>query len=205
MVTVIIVGLDYWKKYTAPMIESIQKNDPDLNIVCVDNGTRRKYPQVNGVTMIRSDKKLSYPAGLNIGLREAPASDWYLICNNDLRFRKKITGRIEKLPTNALYGFELYPKIFSMPYMPSWCFFISHDILTIVGMFDEKFAPMWFEDADYCFRCIKAGYELKVLDRKNWGIHHLEDEKMTERKAYMQKNITDRQRNRAYLRAKHGL
>jgi GT2 family glycosyltransferase len=64
---------------------------------------------------------------------------------------------------------------------------------------------MWFEDADYCIRAQKAGFGLKVLDRKEVGIRHFEDENMQERRAYMRKNMHERRINRQYVERKHGL
>lgn len=205
MISIIIVGLDCWEKYTLPMIESIKEHDPGLNIVCVDNGSQIPYPRVNGISIVRNGRRGSYAEGLNIGLHHAPQSDWYIAANNDLVIYKCISDRIVDLSPDTLYGFLIYDNIFSMPYMPGWFLLISNKMYQNIGEFDQRFSPMWFEDADYCFRVIRAGYSLEALDRKDWGVAHLEDERMGERKGYMAKYMEARHKNRTYLRLKHGL
>lgn len=205
MISAIIVGLNEWERYTLPFVRSIRAHDPRLIIVCVDNGSDIRYPETDGVIHIRSHKKRSYAGGINLGLRHGPVSDWYLVFNNDMLLHKCISNKIDKLDPGKLYGFHMYEGLFTMPYMPGWGLFISSGLLQKVGLFDENFAPMWFEDADYCIRAVKAGYEMAVLEREDWGIQHLEDERMGERKGYMASNMDARHRNRAYLRSKHGV
>jgi GT2 family glycosyltransferase len=48
--------------------------------------------------------------------------------------------------------------------------FISHDVLTRVGIYDESF-KMGYEDVDYCLRAIKAGIPC-VYNPKVKAIHH---------------------------------
>lgn len=203
MITAIIVGLNEWERYTLPFIRSIQEHDPELTIVCIDNGSEPRYPEVEGIIMIRSMERRSYAGGINIGLRHAPVSDWYVIFNNDMLLEQQISERVELLDPTCLYGFKIYDHMFTMPYLAGWCYFLSRELLEQVGYFDEKFAPMWFEDADYSIRVQRAGYALEELGRADWGIRHLEDERMGERKSYMTSNMDARHKNRAYLREKH--
>lgn len=37
---------------------------------------------------------------------------------------------------------------------------IKKDVYDQIGLFDERFSPAYFEDPDFCFRAIKAGYRL---------------------------------------------
>jgi GT2 family glycosyltransferase len=80
---------------------------------------------------------------------------------------------------------------------------LSKEIWNKVGDFDEKCAPMYFEDADYCKRVQKAGYKMQVEDRVDWGILHLEGERHKERRAYMKQHMAERNSIRLYVRAKH--
>ena len=207
-VTCIVIGLNEWDRYTKPMLESALANDPDLNLVCVDNGSDIPYPQMEGVKMLRS-KKLSYSGGINFGIRLAEPSDWYVIINNDTFIHKPISKRIEKLKQDALYGFYLEPKdkyrLFMWNYLCGWCLIASKAVLSTLGEFDEKCTPMFFEDADYSARALKAGYTLEVLDRVDWGLQHLEDERKVERKAYIKGNMKQRLAIKDYVRRKHGI
>jgi GT2 family glycosyltransferase len=205
-VTAIIVGLNEWERYTLPCIMSIQAVDPMLNIVCVDNGSVPEYPVTPGVLMTRTPSKRSYAGGINWGMKQAPDSDWYVVLNNDILVNKPLSERIEKLDPKRFYGFCLYgpqPALFTWEYMPSWCYFYHKELWDKVGEFDEKCAPMYFEDADYCKRVQKAGYKMQVEDRVDWGILHLEGERHKERRAYMKQHMPERNSIRLYVRAKH--
>jgi GT2 family glycosyltransferase len=79
------------KQDTLRCLESLQRvHDPDLGIVCVDNGSsdgsqqavRERFP---GVTLIEAGENLGYSGGNNVGLRHALAAgaDWMILVNND--------------------------------------------------------------------------------------------------------------------------
>jgi GT2 family glycosyltransferase len=205
-ISFVIVGINQWQKYTLPLIKSVLKNVEEADIVLVDNGSTQEYPTKRGVTRARLEETVCYSAALNAGIKACEPSDWYIITNNDVLVEKPLS--MGTLDTHALYGFTKYkPGTAMIPfaYLSGWCYLISQHVLGTVGLFDEKFSPMWFEDADYCYRSVKAGIPLVELDRSEWGINHLESITMDERKAYMASHMVDRNRNRAYLKAKHGL
>lgn len=206
-VSVIIAGVNKWQEYTCPFIDSLQYFAPDAHIVCVDSGSKPAYPDVPGVQTIHLPKTIGYAANLNIGLKAAPPSKWYVVANNDILVRKNFVARLGELDEAKLYGFIQYhhPAGIQADYMPGWWFFVSQFMLATVGLFDEAFVPMYFEDADYCIRLEKCGFQQAVLDREEWGVHHLEDERMIERKNYMYTYHGFRDANRKYLKEKHGL
>lgn len=37
---------------------------------------------------------------------------------------------------------------------------IKHHVIKDIGLFDEQFAPMYFEDPDFCYRAFEAGYRI---------------------------------------------
>lgn len=51
-----------------------------------------------------------------------------------------------------------------------YCLLIKKDIIDQIGLLDERFTPGNFEDDDFCFRMIEAGYYLVLC--KNVFIHH---------------------------------
>ena len=199
MLTAIIVGVGEWERYTKPLLDSIREHMPDMNVVVVDNGDH--YPEYPGVQMVKTDTVISYPAAINLGLRKARTSEWYLILNNDILIEKPFT--VDEFDRRSLYGLIMFP-FREFQYLAGCALFIPYEALIDIGEFDEACTPMWFEDADYCIRATKANYDLVVLDRKELGIRHFEDENMDERKAYMNKNIVSRRRNRQYVERKHG-
>lgn len=201
--TAVIVGVGQWERYTKPMLDSIDQYMPDMNVVLVDNGAHytQEAFQAN-ISVIQTERVFGYAESLNFGLQNANASDWYLVLNNDILIEKPFS--VEGFDRKALYGFITYP-FRRYRYLAGWAMFIPYEALIEVGLFDPELRPMWFEDADYCIRAQKAGYKLVELDRKEVGIRHFEDENMSERKAYMNKNMQARQRNRQYVERKHGL
>lgn len=205
-VSAIIVGLNEWERYTLPCIMSIQAVDPDLNITVVDNGSVPEYPPTAGVQIERTPSKRSYAGGLNWGLQHAPQADWYVLLNNDILISKPLSERIEQLDPMKLYGFQYVPPnrtFFNWDYLCGWCYFVHISLIFEVGWFDEKCAPMYFEDADYCKRAQDKGFKLQFEDWQDWGIKHLEGERQVERKAYMKQHMPERNSIREYVRGKH--
>jgi GT2 family glycosyltransferase len=48
---------------------------------------------------------------------------------------------------------------------------VHRRVLTEVGLFDEQFAPFYYEDADYCYRVRAAGYKVLLVGTAA-AIHH---------------------------------
>lgn len=202
-VKAVIIGLNEWDKFTYPMLLSAKKNDPELELYLVDNGSVQPYPKVDGVTLIRNAQKDSYAAGLNLGMRHAGDADWYVLINNDTLINKPVCGRIEKLDPLALYGFfirESRDDLFPWSYLSSWCYFMSREVWQRIGEFDENCRPLYFEDADYTIRCERAGIRITLLKREDWGIDHLESAKHPER----HEGLKARPELRQYILRKHG-
>lgn len=194
-----MVGYNKFKEYTLPAIRSIQEHDPEIRIICIDNGSEPKYPKVKGVTMIHAEKEnSSYASGINRGLMFE--SDWYLILNNDILFHNTVSEVIEKLDPNYLYSCEKRKAIPSLPVgdrLISWAMVLSAKVFKDVGYFDENFIPMWYDDVDYSWRAVKAGHPLIEIDL---GIEHIE----RMRKARDIENTANVLRNYDYLKGKHG-
>lgn len=202
MINFVIIGIGEWEKYTKPLIDSIQKYEPDCGIVLVDNGSPEPYPITEGVKIIRFCKTISYPAGINAGM--ADPADWNIVINNDVIIKRHFTDDLLKLDPLKLYGFWTH-EIFGEKYLSSWAYLLSRDVWNWVGGFDEAFTPMWLEDADYCIRLRRAGLEQVELDREEWGIIHLAQERGQDRKQFMDKHAVSIERNEKYLRRKHGI
>jgi hypothetical protein len=206
MLNVVTVGLNEWERYTLPMLMSAQAVDPAMRLICVDNGSIPEYPQVPGVLVTRTPSKRSYAGGINWGMLGSD-NGWCLVINNDIIIQKPMSERIEaELDKETLYGFDMYPPqpaLFKWAYMPSWGMIFHKSLWQSVGVMDERCSPMYFEDADYCKRAVDLGFKLQVLDRADWGIYHIEVERMDERRAYMKLHMPQRNAIREYIRRKH--
>lgn len=205
--SVITVGVNEWERYTRPLLESVLKVEPAINLICIDNGSTPAYPDVDNVDMVRSPIIRSYAEGLNLGIRAAMPSDWYMVCNNDVLVNKPFANRFGVLDKRCLYGFAEYTGVVApgVRYLSGWMMLIPHTLVEAIGLFDPEYRPMYFEDADYSYRATQAGFPLVTLDRHDWGFYHIEDERQGERVGYMQKNMKYRHANRAYFQRKHGL
>jgi GT2 family glycosyltransferase len=58
-------------------------------------------------------------------------------------------------PTNRLVGF---------------CFMFKREVLDRIGYLDERFMQGHYEDDDYCYRAIQAGYQLRIAG--DVRVHH---------------------------------
>ena len=205
-VAVILVGVDGWEAWTLPAMTSLFLREPAARVVVVDNGSTPAYPPDVSptATFTRFPAPVSYPQAINAGIVTAVTADWLVVCNNDVLFHRPFCDRLAALDPARLYGFWTH-TIFEQPYLSSWCLLISKTVLERVGMFDEAFAPMWFEDADYCIRAQAAGVPLVELNRTVWGIEHLAPDRKDERALFESAHGDAWKRNQAYLREKHGL
>ena len=206
MISIIIVGVKRWDDYTKPFLDLLKKHAPTLNIVCVDNGGF--YPDYDGVMMVRTPEIVSLPAAFNIGLTVTPVSDWYITSSNDMLCTKSFPAHnFECMEDDSLYSFvHVVDAMYGFEYIENWMLFTPRKVYEGIGKWwDEAFAPMWFEAADYAIRAKNAGYRWTILDRNDWGVYHREEERMPERKAYMKENMGARLANREYLMKKHGI
>lgn len=201
-VSIVITGHQKWEEYTLPFLQSIEKYATGFQVVVVDLDAH--YPDYPGVIMVRHPLT-SYAAALNLGIN-AYQADWYFLCNNDMLITKALdASRFESLDTSSLYSWVMVSaKTVGREYLESFSMFVPEKIRADIGMFDENFKFMWFEGADYCFRAQAAGYKLAPpLDRTDWGVYHLEDERDAERKTIMREHMEYRQANKLYLWKKH--
>lgn len=208
MVVTVAIGINDWEKYTLPLIGSFRAHEFSAPLVIVDNCSDTPYPASGSAIIARTPQRLSYAAALNYGINHIKGADWYAVMNNDVLIHKPFTERVERLDPHYIYGFQEHPTDLVNPkafYQSGWCMFISGCALLEVGYFDEAFAPMWFEDADYCIRAQKAGFGMQGLDREDWGIEHLAMERKYERERYMRDNNKARKANRERLWRKHGV
>jgi GT2 family glycosyltransferase len=207
-ITAVIVGYKKYAEYTLPLVRSILKTNPDIDIVVVDNCSPEPYPVIEGATVIRNSKS-SLPSGFNYGTRYQ-RSDWYVLLCNDVIFHKPVTKRIEALDSSAVYGFYVNPvggpRGNGLPWvwMPNWCYFLPDKIWQAVGDWDEHFDPMWGEDMDYSKRVLDAGFKQVCFDRRDWGIEHLMTKTKKQERIEFLKNKQHTDKMLEYIKGKHG-
>lgn len=72
------------------------------------------------------------------------------------------------------------------------CLMVKKSALEQVGMFDEGFYPLWFEDVDLCLRLHRAGFRILFEPRcrfRHWGAHSLETLAFEQRLLFWYRNL----------------
>ena len=199
-VAVIIVGINQWEEYTLPLVRSIEKHEPDVDIFVVDNYSDPSYIG-NDCYLVRTHERVCYSAAINAGyvgmelaLRDP---DWTIILNNDVKCLGPFVDTLEWMHRGTLYGNQ-FITFKDLRWLGLWLFVISREVREAVGKFDEKFNVCGFDDADYCFRAAAAGFEIRKSNlpfqhywgKTRWDIPNYKD---------------TRQENLKYLEEKHGV
>ena len=175
-ITVIIVGLGQWDTFTKRAIDSIRYHEQDLRIVVMDIGG--SYPaKYDGAEIVVLRDSPSYAYAINCGVEYAKESDWYLILNNDVFLKDRITPIIELCDPNKIYGRQIITENGHV-WLGLWLALISRKTFETVGAFDENYLVCGFEDADYCIRAKMLGIDTEHVPlpfhhywgKTRWGI-----------------------------------
>jgi GT2 family glycosyltransferase len=119
------------------MLESI--NYPIDNILIIDNGGQFKTEKEN-VKVLNMPANLGMSAAWNLGIKCYPHSKYWLFASADTTWSDTALKQIDDLSgsdklilTNDAYG----------------CFSVGENVIEKVGIFDEYFYPIYFEDNDF--------------------------------------------------------
>jgi GT2 family glycosyltransferase len=119
------------------MLESI--NYPIDNILIIDNGGQFKTKKEN-VKVLNMPANLGMSAAWNLGIKCYPHSRYWLFASADttwgdaaLKQIDDLSGSDKLILTNDAYG----------------CFSVGENVIEKVGIFDEYFYPIYFEDNDF--------------------------------------------------------
>jgi len=147
-----------WDLYNVPLIESFRKWEPSAPLVMVDSGSYPHYPDPTdkSYTIVRTDNE-SHCKAINLGLLHAPVSEWYLTLDNDTLITGKIGDELKKLEKGAVYGAEVRHWRFGN-YAVGWCFAIPRRVMLTVGLYDENYIKILYEETDYCYRALQHGF-----------------------------------------------
>lgn len=205
--SIITTSVGGWEEYVKPLIDSIRKYEPSVHIVVVDAGDN--FPISYKKADIIKTPVLNCAESQNVGIRHSISymnPDWFLILDCDTICEGKFRNRLVNLPATAIHGNQMHPKNrgggrkdpWKTPYewLDGWIYAIPKRIYEDIGGFDENFKGSGFEDADYCWRALDAGYSLNLV---MFPFNHLT--------AGQKKNISDgynevRRNNIKYLRKK---
>ena len=195
----------YDKKFTAQFIERLAADNPDLDILLIDNCSSKPYPTsiAPNVSTKRLLRRVGYAVALNIGLQhfaDRGDYDWFVCFNNDCWIDPLHSGNITSILKNmdprVLYGSgENRDKQRQTVMQWSAWLCISRAVYERVGTFDENLAAA-FEDFDYELRALNEGF---TLDTAHFPIVHLDEHTRFENKNYP----ADWEKARIYFDLKH--
>lgn len=140
---------------------------PVEHLVIVDNsGTGSYAPPEND--FVRNVWVLPMPFGLgltgawNLIVKATPYAPYWILVNDDAEFDKGALAVIAKEADPGTISFTNINTLWS-------CIILGEEVVKKVGLYDERFYPLYFDDNDYDRRIREAGFEAKII-RAN--VHH---------------------------------
>lgn len=160
-IAAIIIGIDGWERYTKPLIESIERHEPDCIITVVDNASQVPYPDAKPVaqrdlhfeksphyTLTRTER-LCYSAAINWGVTTHDAwgrADWYIVLSNDVLCTGPFAATLARYGDDDLVG-PLLKETHGFPYIEGWCIATPRKVWDAIGQWDaENFPGSSWED-----------------------------------------------------------
>ena len=122
---------------------------PIGEILIINNGKENYVPKRNdlNVRVLNLPSNLGMSGSWNLGIKLYPHEQYWIYSSADTHW---IPGSLEKL--NAASG-----KGNLVMTTEAWsCFSIGEDVVREVGLFDEFFYPIYFEDNDYYERVMRS-------------------------------------------------
>lgn len=134
---------------------------PVKDLVIVDNSGKQQYKPVKPdlverLWLIQVPYGLGYGGGLNLIVKSTPFAPYWVLVNDDSVFAPGALETISKQVDTTTINF--------LSIMPKWSgFVLGEKVVQDVGLFDERFHPIYFEDNDYERRIMNAGFEAKFI------------------------------------------
>jgi len=168
------------------MIESV---DVKLGrLVIVDNGG--VVAPGPGFHVIQPGHNLGVGASWNLIIQANPAAPWWFITNDDIEFAPGDLARLAQAMDAASGPLVALLGTFS-------AFGINRGAVRQAGWFDENFAPAYFEDNDFDYRCHLTGVEMIGLPA---GLKHKISSTLIGGRLHGRNNITFPRNHEYYVR-----
>ena len=186
MISVIITATNKFGDYATPLIESIRKYEPDVEIILIDNASPKAY-QPGNYRVVRFDEQQSWSHMLNRGASEAKG-DWLVMLNDDVLCHGGFSKRVESLDMRSIFGPQIRHKPLSwvgkrIEYLYAWMLVMHKAIFFHVGGFDENYPAAGVDDIDFAWTAQQKGCKIRAVSlpfthiadqpgfihrRKNW-------------------------------------
>jgi hypothetical protein len=162
-VAAIIVGIDGWEQYTLPLVQSIEKHEPNCAKIIIDNESKEPYPLASRYPIARVDRAC-YAAAINYGkaiiVESVGEFDWYIVLSNDVLCTGPFADLLEYgYDASSLVG-PCLKQTHGFPYLEGWCVAIPRVIWDACGGWDERFLGSDWEDVAFSTKARQKGYYL---------------------------------------------
>lgn len=171
----------------------LQSIDTDVRPLIIDNSDSGLPEMAERIHVIEMPNNIGVAASWNLAIKCYPAEPFWLIANHDTVFAPGDLDRlIEEMrkPGPRWVGMNGDWRVFG----------INAECIETVGWFDEGFAPIYCEDADYEYRCTLAGVPWYFIEG---GATHVGSASIQDPR-YAAANARTYPANRSYYRAKWG-
>lgn len=141
---------------------------PVEHMVIIDNSGTGSYqpPQndwVKNVWVLPMPFGLGLTGAWNLIVKATPYAPYWLLVNDDAEFAPGALEKIAKEADPATISF--------MSINTKWsCIALGEEVVAKVGLYDERFYPLYFDDNDYERRITNAGFEPKIIEAQ---VHHI--------------------------------
>lgn len=223
----IIIPVWNQSELTVSCLQSIRKYTDNYRLILIDNASEpEEWEKIETENMlhekcvvIHNNENLGFVKAVNQGLRLLLAP-FVIIMNNDTEAVPRWTEKLAEpfihrkvmlsgpLTTTPESWQGKYPRgnkgwvLREKGMLAFFCTMFRSRIFKEVGLLDENFGVGFGDDDDYCFRVLKAGYKMALVQDLVIPHHH----RSTFRKIYDSETIVNMQ-NKAIsqYKAKHGL
>lgn len=161
-------------------------------VVIVDNGDVVPDIANDNVRVISPGHNLGVSASWNLIIKSTPTAPWWLFTNSDIVFAEADLSRVAAFMDAG--GDAAVLGTYAV-------LAVSATTLERVGWFDENFAPAYYEDNDFDYRCRLAGIEVAALPAAY--VHHTSST-INSSPSYAQQNQLTFLPNGNYYRDKWG-
>lgn len=184
----IIIPVKNQKTITQTCLDSLDAYTDNFQLIIIDDGSDKEtadilknYIDAND-TLIKNEKSVGWCKAINQGLKEA-RGDYIVLSNNDVVFTpdwsEKMTAHFKKNnklgvlgPTSNKVGDPGHPQHIdenregidfqNTDILTFFNVMIKKEVIDKVGGLDERFGLGGQDDADYCIRARKAGFEVGI-------------------------------------------
>jgi hypothetical protein len=181
-------------EFLKPLVKKISSIFSDIEIILIINGHPDRTKQIKYLKKItdflKEFKNIKY---LTYDQHQSLSKCWnqiVIMSNTD-----NVLIMNDDTQVSELFRVELESKTSGLNFSTinnSWShFLISKDIIRSTGWFDENFLGVGHEDADYAYRMVMSGYQIKNTDCQGLK-NYVADQKDTGWKDISKKNSTNK-------------